>query len=225
MPARKLIFLKRKMTKRGILFTEDKSLFYYGWFYHKLFDRELTAAREIAVDLVLEGSSVLDIACGTGQLCFALKARKNCRVVGIDLSLRQLRFAEKSNSNGEVTFLHMDATNLVGIDDHSFDYAAVLFLMHELTREQQARVLTEASRVADKIVIIDSVVPLPKNLGGRLIRFVEATFGRDHNRNFKDFLANNGIHGILEYVGLPMTEMNRSVFWRDCREAVLISVR
>jgi ubiquinone/menaquinone biosynthesis C-methylase UbiE len=224
MVARKLYLLKPKIPNRGILLTEDKSLFYHGWFYHKLMDRELTAAREIAVDLVTEGSSVLDIACGTGLLCLALKAKKNCRVVGIDLSLRQLRFAEKSNS-GEVTFRHMDATNLVGIADHSFDYASILFLMHELTKEQQIRVLREASRVADKIVIIDSVVPLPKNLGGRGIRFVEATFGRDHNRNFKDFLANNGIHGILENAGLSMTEVNRSVFWRDCREAVLLSVR
>lgn len=126
------------------------------------------------VDLVPEGSSVLDIACGTGQLCFALKAKKNCRVVGIDLSFRQLRFAEKSSSSDEVTFLHLDAANLVGIEDHSFDYATMLFLMHELTKEQQARVLMEASRLADKIVIIDSVVPLPKNLSGRGIRLVEA---------------------------------------------------
>jgi len=203
---------------------KDKSLFYYGWSYHKLFDRELTSAREVVVDLVIEGSSVLDIACGTGQLCFALKAKKNCRVVGIDLSLRQLRFAEKSNSNDEKTFIHMDATNLIGIEDNSFDYATILFLMHELTREQQVRVLMEVSRVADKIIIIDSVVPLPKNFSGRGIRFVEATFGRDHNRNFKNFLANGGINGILEHSGPPLTVLNRSVFWRHCREAVLLSV-
>jgi ubiquinone/menaquinone biosynthesis C-methylase UbiE len=203
---------------------KDKSLFYYGWFYHKLFDRELASAREVVVDLVIEGSSVLDIACGTGQLCFALKEKKNCRVVGIDLSLRQLRFAEKSNSNDEITFIHMDATNLIGIEDNSFDYATMLFLMHELTREQQVRVLMEVSRVADKIIIIDSVVPLPKNFSGRGIRFVEATFGRDHNRSFKSFLANGGINGILEHSDLPLTVLNRSVFWRHCREAVLLSV-
>ena len=204
---------------------KDKSLFYYGWFYHKLFDRELASAREVVVDLVTERSSVLDIACGTGQLCFALRAKKNCRVVGIDLSLRQLRFAEKSNSSDEITFIHMDATNLIGIEDHSFDYVTMLFLMHELTGEQQVRVLMEAFRVADKIIIIDSVVPLPKNFSGRGIRFVEATFGRDHNRNFKNFLANGGINGILEHSGLPLTVLNRSVFWRHCREAVLLSVQ
>lgn len=214
-----------EITERDILLANDKSLFYYGWLYHKLFDRELGAAREVAVDLVTKGSSVLDIACGTGQLCLALKAQKNCRVTGIDLSLRQLRFAEKSDSNHEITFIHMDATNLVSIEDHSFDYATMLFLMHELTREQQVRVLMEASRVADKIIVIDSVVPLPKNLSGRGIRFVEATFGRDHNRNFKSFLANGGINGILEHSGLPLTVVNRSVFWRHCREAVLLSVQ
>jgi ubiquinone/menaquinone biosynthesis C-methylase UbiE len=213
------------MTEMGILLINDKSLFYYGWLYHKLFDRELGEAREAAVDLVTEGSSVLDIACGTGQLCFELKAKKNCRVVGIDLSLSQLRFAEKSNPNGEVTFLHMDATNLVEIEDHSFDYATMLLLMHELNREQQARVLIEASRVAAKIIVIDSVSSLPRNFGGRLIRFVEATFGRDHNRSFKSFLANGGINGVLEYSGLPVTVVNRSIFWRNCREAVLLSVR
>jgi hypothetical protein len=83
----------------------------------------------------------------------------------------------------------------------------------------------EASRVAAKIIVIDSVVSLPKNFGGRLIRFVEATFGRDHNRNFKCFLANGGINGVLEVAGLPLTVVNRSVFWRNCREAVLLSVR
>lgn len=216
--AKNFIFAEVYITNCGIILINDKSLFYYGWFYHKFFDHELAEASEVAVDLIAEGSSVLDIACGTGQLCFALKAKKNCRVVGIDLSLRQLQFAKKANSNDEVTFIHMDATNLVSIEDHSFDYATVLFLMHELTREQQVRVLSEASRVAGNIIIIDSVVPLPKNFGGRLIRFVEATFGRDHNRNFKSFLANGGINGILESAGLSLTAVNRSVFWRNCRE-------
>jgi ubiquinone/menaquinone biosynthesis C-methylase UbiE len=202
---------------------KDKSLFYYGWLYHKLFDPELTAAREVAVDLVAEGSSVLDIACGTGELCFALKARKNCRVVGVDLSLRMLHFAKESNPYEDITFVHMDATDLVGFESHSVDYATVLLLMHELTREQQSRVLSEAYRVADKIIIIDSSVPLPKNSSGLVIRIVEATFGRDHNRNFKSFLANGGINGVLAYSGLPMTVVNRSAFWHNCREAIMLS--
>jgi len=213
------------MINRSDFLTKDKSLFYYGRLYHKLFDGELADAREIVVDLVDEGSSVLDIACGTGELCFVLKAKKNCRVTGIDLSLRQLRFAQKSNSYDDIKFLHMDATNLVDIEDHSFNYATMLMFVHELTKDQQAQVLKEASRVANKIIIIDSHVPLPKSFRGRAIRFVEATFGRDHQKNFKNFLANNGINGVLEHAGLPLTVVNRSLFWHDCREAVTLSTR
>ena len=81
---------------------KDKSLFYYGSIYNKLFDPELAEARQTAVDLVADGSCVLDIACGTGQLCFALRQKKHCRVVGIDISSRMLRFAEKSNLYDDV---------------------------------------------------------------------------------------------------------------------------
>jgi ubiquinone/menaquinone biosynthesis C-methylase UbiE len=169
--------------------TEDQSQFYYGQIYHKLLDPPLEEARKVAVDLIPEGSSVLDIGCGTGQLCFELKAKKNCRVIGLDLSLRMLDFARKTIPYEDIVFIHKDATDLTGFEDHSFDYATLLFLVHELSRPHQLRVLGEALRVAERTVIIDSVAPLPKNIGGVGIRIVEAIFGRDHNQNFKRFLT------------------------------------
>jgi ubiquinone/menaquinone biosynthesis C-methylase UbiE len=182
-----------------------------------------TEARKVALGLLAESSSVLDIACGTGQLCFALREQKNCRVVGIDLSLRMLEFARKSNPFWDVTFVHEDATDLRAYVDSSFDYAMLLMLLHELPRPQQIRVLKEAFRVAGRSIIIDSVSPLPKNTGGIGTRIVEATFGRDHNPNFKAFLATGGIMDVLEDSGLPMTVTHRSVFWRNCREVIVIS--
>jgi ubiquinone/menaquinone biosynthesis C-methylase UbiE len=203
--------------------TEDKSLFYYGWLYHKLFDREFAEAREIVVNLVPEKASVLDIACGTGQLSFALREKKNCRVVGIDISLRMLRFAEKSNPNDGVKFVHADATNLADLADDSFDFAIILLLMHEVPEEKQSLVLKEASRVAHKIIIMDAKVPLPKNAHGRAIRFVEATFGRDHNGNFKSFLKNDGINGVLKRSKLPLVVETQLVFWHKCRELIMVA--
>ena len=200
----------------------DKSLSFYGPIYHKLFDPELAEARQVTVDLIPEGSSVLDIGCGTGMLCLALRAQKNCRVVGLDLSLRMLEFARKSNTFPDVTFVHGDATDLGAYSDRSFDYATLLMLVHELPRIQQVRVLREALRVASRIIVIDAVSPLPKNAGGIGIRFVEATFGHGHTPHFKAFLKGAGIGGMLRDSRRSVSVEHRSVFWRRCREVVVV---
>lgn len=201
----------------------DKSLFFYGSIYHRILDPQLAEAHQVAANLITEGSAVLDIACGTGQFSLAVRKQKQCRVVGLDLSLRMLEFARKSNPFHNVTFVHEDATDLGAFDDHSFDYAAILFLMHELPMQQRVLVLKEALRVSKRVIIIDSVAPLPKNAGGIGIRIVEATFGRDHNPNFKAFLATGGIRAVLQESGLPISIESSSIFWRDCREVLLVS--
>jgi ubiquinone/menaquinone biosynthesis C-methylase UbiE len=200
----------------------DKSFFFYGPIYHRLFDPQLAEARQVAFDLIDEGSSVLDIGCGTGLLCIALRERKNCRVVGIDLSLRMLEFARKTSPFPDVTFVHEDATDLSAYSDRSFDYATLLMLIHELPKPQQVRVLDEALRVAGRIIIIDAAAPLPKNAEGIGIRLVEATFGRDHNPNFKAFLGAAGIGGVLKESALSVNVEHRSVFLRNCREVVVV---
>ena len=202
---------------------KDKSLFYYGTIYHKLFDPQLAEARQIILDLIAEGSSVLDIGCGTGQLCFTLSGEKQCRVVGLDLSLRMLEFARESNPFQDITFVHKDATDLTTYEDNSFDYAMMLVVIHELNAPQQVLVLKESLRIARQLIVIDAITPLPKNTGGLGIRIVEATFGRDHYQNFKSFLANGGIQGALKNSGLRFKVEHSSVFWRNCREAVLVS--
>jgi ubiquinone/menaquinone biosynthesis C-methylase UbiE len=201
----------------------DKSLFFYGPIYHRLFDPQLAEARQVAVDLISEGSSVLDLGCGTGLLGFALVEKKNCRVVGLDLSLRMLEFARRANPLPRLEFVYGDATDLSAFPDRSFDYATLLMLVHELTRPQQILALREALRVAGRAIIIDAAVPLPRNAGGTGIRFVEATFGRDHHPNFKAFLAGGGLDGLLKASALPVSVEHRAIFWRKSREVVVVS--
>jgi ubiquinone/menaquinone biosynthesis C-methylase UbiE len=89
----------------------DKSLFYYGALYHRLFDAFLAEVRRAALDLVGQGSSVLDLRCGTGELCFELREKKHCQTVGVDLSVRMPEFARRSGRSADVSFLHMDAAD------------------------------------------------------------------------------------------------------------------
>ena len=145
---------------------QDKSLFYYGTIYHRLIDGKLEEARQTIVNVVPERASVLDIGCGTGSLCLELCRTKHCKVVGLDLSLKMISFAEERSTCPDVTFVHGDATDLSIYPDRSFDFAVMLVFIHELDAEQQKQALREALRVANKLIICESVAPLPRNKGG-----------------------------------------------------------
>ena len=107
--------------------TPDKSRFLHGVLYHALFDRPLAETRKLVAGLVPEGSSVLDIACGTGELCFELAMRKNCRVVGVDLSRRMIEYAQKRNQFDTVHFVHGDGTGLADFEANTLDFATISF--------------------------------------------------------------------------------------------------
>jgi SAM-dependent methyltransferase len=202
---------------------DDESKFVHGRVYHGLFDPPLAECRKVVTDLVPEGSSVLDIACGTGELCFGLREAKHCRVVGVDLSLRQLDFAQRSNRFDDVQFHHMDASNLASFGPRAFDYATVMLLMHELPRKTRLKVLAEAFRVASTVVMVDGRAPLPWNIHGLALRIVEASAGpRDYDL-FREFLAGGGIRGLLKDSPLQITILHHSVFWHNCREVIVLS--
>ena len=82
---------------------------------------------------------------------------------------------------------------------------------------------SEALSVADKAIIADASVPLPKHPRGLGVRFVEATFGRDYQGYFRNFLVTGGIMGLFDNSGLPITIMHRSMFCHNCREVVMVS--
>jgi SAM-dependent methyltransferase len=206
----------------GDAVTPDRSLRHYGSLYHRLLDPLLVETRRAAVELVPARSSVLDIGGGTGQLCFDLCKQKHCRVVGVDLSLRMLDFARAADAHPEVGLLHLDAGDLVGIDERSFDVATILLLLHELPVEKRTRVLREARRVARAVLIIDAAAPLPWNPGGIGIRLAEYSFGHEHLPHFRDFLARGAIMGLLDESGDRSSVAQRRLFMGRSREVVVV---
>ncbi len=146
---------------------------------------------------------------------------KKCKVTGIDLSLRMLDYARQKCPSPGIELLHLDATDLSHFADNSFDFATMLVFIHELNPEQQKQALREAFRIANKVILVDSVAPLPRNIGGLLINFVEYVFGREHKPQFKRFLTVGGIRGVLKESGLPHKVEHSSVFWKNSRELVM----
>jgi SAM-dependent methyltransferase len=203
---------------------QDSSRWSHGWFYHIFFDRPLEEARRVVIDVVPECARVLDIACGTGELCRGLRAAKGCRVVGVELSHRMLRFATAHTRLEGITYVHGDATNLSSVESGEYDYATLLFLMHEIPMKQRVRALEEALRVAQHVVAVDSHVPLPRNAHAAALHLVEAMGGREHYASFADYLATGGMMGVVSRLEPPVSVVHAITFWHGCRDALVLSL-
>ena len=201
----------------------DKSLFHYGNPYHRFIDPLMKPSRRKVIDYIPEGKSVIDIGCGTGELCFELRGEKQCQVVGVDLSLTMLDFASDHNPYPEVRFFHQDATDLEDFQDGNFDYAIIAFLIHEVFSAAQQKIVAEAWRVAQEVVFVDSSAPLPWNITGIVKRGIEVGVGFEHYPQFRSYIDSGGVMGILEAAGLDSRVTYRRFFSQNCHEIVAIT--
>jgi ubiquinone/menaquinone biosynthesis C-methylase UbiE len=184
----------------------------------------LRAQRDTIVKLIPAGSTVLDVGSGTGELGLLLRRVKGCQVVGVDLSLRMVSFAQRRNPHDDdVVFLHRDAGNLAEFEDGHFDYGVLCQVLHELPRERELRVLAEAVRLARTVVLVDFKSPQPQNAYGFVAGVIEATIGRDHHRAFEGYLAAGGLMGIVGEAGLDSRVAQEFVFSHGGSEAVVLA--
>lgn len=158
--------------------------------------------------------SVLDICCGTGEQCLMLSSL-GFEVTGVDLSPGMIEVA-KRNARGRVRFFREDAASLHFVDS-SFDCAVISFALHEKEEDTRGRILREALRVVRKpgvLIIADFITPrgfLPKMAGG-FVHVVERGAGRQHYRNFRDFMKRGALLGILPTYDLKLYRMKKLLF-------------
>jgi SAM-dependent methyltransferase len=103
--------------------------------------------------LDLRAFSVLDVACGSGELLrqtaeFAKATGKKARLTGIDL--HELSFTKR---HPDVSSVRGDAFRLP-FDNDSFDYAISSLFFHHLSDEQIPEALAEMSRVSRRGVFV-----------------------------------------------------------------------
>lgn len=171
-----------------------------GKFYGTLIDPVLKRMRWHVALEVESNQTVVDIACGTGAQAIEL-AKTASEVVGIDYSESMIQFAQKAAQNqnlSNVEFQIGDASNLSALKNNSFDVAIMTMALHQFDSKLHTPILDELKRVANKIIIVDYVVPLPNNYVGIGSRIAEFLAGKEHNRNFKHFCKLGGLNTILK---------------------------
>jgi hypothetical protein len=127
--------------------------------------------------------------------------------LGIDLSKRNIERANYTlakNQNDKITFQHKSISEIIAEDKEHFDYAVMTYVIHEVDEDERIRLLNETAQVADKIIIGDYLVPKPNGFWSLLNEAIEFAAGPDHYKNFKSFVANDGIYYLVNKTGLKI---------------------
>jgi ubiquinone/menaquinone biosynthesis C-methylase UbiE len=155
-----------------------------------------------------EGVSVLDIGCGTGTH-LEIYQKAGCKVVGIDASSSMLEVA-RAKLTGRAE-LHLGDASHMPFPHESFDLVLAMFMLHEIPAPIRPSVINEAKRVtkrSGRFLVIDyhpGPVRFPEGwLYKMVILFMEILAGREHFRNYRDYMANGGLRPLIGENGLAI---------------------
>lgn len=179
-----------------------KNDFYAGFLYAKFWDPVMKNTRALIAKQVPGGSTVIDVASGTGhQLCSL--APHISRGIGLDLSDRMMRYAENKklrNGYAHLSFELGDAGDLSRFTNGSFDIAMATLVLHEVPAEKRLPILSEMKRVANTVIIADytNQASFPR----QLIDLMENTVGICNSRHYKSYQTNGSMPPLLKKAGL-----------------------
>ncbi len=182
----------------------DKKHWYDGIFYDKIIAPNQDKMFSIIKNFIQEGSSVIDVGCGTGRLCFQL-SEKCTRVTGVDLSSKNIFVAnkilnEKKISN--VDFIHTDASDITRQISRKYDYSVITYAFHEMPPGVRTDVIKELKAISDKIIIGEYAVQKKSKFWNIVNEAVEFSAGKDHYKNYKLFLQSGGVYSLVQQNGL-----------------------
>ena len=134
------------------------------WFRGRTFERRMRLLEELFASLALQGKSVLDLGCGSGQVS-VLAARMGARVHAVDIAPGMLEIAragaQAAGVSERVTFEEGDAAShaaapadvvlLVGVVEYYADYEQLI--RHAVTLTRRTLIVAHTSRVAYRMLL------------------------------------------------------------------------
>lgn len=191
----------------------NKYHWYDGWFYDTFIAPNQDKLFGQIKNLIEPNSKVIDIGCGTGRFSF-IAADKCESVLGIDLSKRNIDRANfnlfyqteklKKTSLKNISFRHNSIKDLITENKYHFNYAVLTYVIHEVNENERVHLLNDVKEIADKIIIGDYLIPRPTGLWNIINELVEFAAGKEHYNNFKSFVNNDGIKGLVKLSGLKI---------------------
>ena len=159
-----------------------------------------------------KGMNILDVGCGTGSH-LELYQRYECNLYGIDLSPSMLAVARVRLGDS----IQLDLGNATNMpyEDHKFDLIISMLSLHEMAEQTRSGVLSEMKRVLKddgRILLIDfhpgPYQPLQGWISKLIISFSELAAGREHFKNYRQFMATKGLSTLATIHDLGVEKQN-----------------
>ncbi len=175
----------------------------YAGMYDRLFDSMNKGLKLVGVRMFRpsRGMSILDVGCGTGSH-LELYQRYKCDLYGIDLSPSMLAIARERL--GDTAQLDLGDASDMPYEDGRFDLVISMLSLHEMSPGTRSGVLSEIKRVLKpngRILLIDfhpgPYQPLQGWISKTIILFSELAAGREHFRNYRQFMRTKGLSTLL----------------------------
>ncbi len=142
--------------------------------------------------------AILDLCCGTGNQLKMLSKNGFKNLHCLDLSEPMLEIAKKNKCPMKI--YNEDATK-TNFKNEIFDIIIISFAIHEKDRTTQKNLIKEAHRLLKKeglLLIVDFVFDSKTTSFAKIgIRIIEKMAGKEHYNNFKKYIINNGLSGLI----------------------------
>ncbi len=171
--------------------------------YDRLFEPINKGLRVLGFRLFLpkKGMAILDVGCGTG-LHLDLYRKYHCTLYGIDPSPSMLDIAKQRL--GDTTTLRLGDASDMPYQDGAFDLVIAMLALHEMNPVTRSSVLHEMKRVlkpGGRMLLIDfhpgPIRPLQGWVTKLIITVSEIAAGREHFRNYRQFMATKGLPPLI----------------------------
>ena len=192
---------------------KDKFHWYDGWFYDRFIAPNQDGTFRIMQGMMDKDSTVVDVGCGTGRFVFQAGDKFNS-VVGLDLSSRNIKLANKylsKTKKSNISFIHGNAEELQSHIEKKFDYSTISYVIHEMPLEIRLKILSNLKEISNEIIIGDYFVPQPSNKRGLANKVAEVLAGKDHFNNYKSFVKNGGLPGLIEEAGMTIARQKQGI--------------
>lgn len=185
--------------------------FLHHWYDGKIYDLFIAKNQlkyfSRVKQFIKKDSKILDAGCGTALLALVLKDL-NVNYTGIELSEKNFLIASQNLAKHKINgIIYLaDVSDYLNSRDEFFDYAFISFVLHEIDEEKRLQILQSIAKCSSYQILIDYSSNQENTFYKFINQTVELIAGKNHYKNFKNFINNHGLKKLINELGLTIIE-------------------